>query len=280
MVHGFTFALPSRRRLWAAISLVLFLWLGGALLSSAADYGTTPSQPQAQLGPHPFDYPERVEYVASWNGIPLASAKIQAAPSVVDGKSLYEVKVSAQTWRYLDPIWKMRDTVESLFDAGSVYPRRFIFRQRENRKSVDTTANFDPGAQKWIVRRQNGNKVQNSEFIAPRTFDPISATYWARTLDFKVGDSIQLEVFGGKSFYRVILNVVGREKVAVKAGEFDAYKIVPQVFNLSKSGLAEKVREATVWISADDARMPVKINSKVTIGSVSIEMVRKSAGAL
>lgn len=278
MAHRPTRMLALGGTLWAALSLFLFLELGGA--SSSPSGTAPPDPPQTRPGFQRFDKDETVEYVASWNGIPLASAKIQAAPAVVDGKSLYEVKVLAQTWSYLDLIWKMRDTVESLFDAGSAHPRRFIFRQRENRRSVDTTANFDPGAQKWIVRRQNGNKVQNSEFIAPRTFDPISATYWARTLDFKVGDSIQLEVFGGKSFYRVILNVVGREKVSVKAGEFDTYKIVPQVFNLSKSGLAEKVREATVWISADEARMPVRINSKVTIGSVNIDMVRISADAL
>jgi len=280
MVHGSTFALPSRRRLWAAISLVLFLWLGGARFSSAADYGTTPSQPQGRLDSHPFDYPERVEYVASWNGIPLASAEVRIAPTWVEGKKLYEVQISAETWSYLNPIWKMRDRVEASFEAETGYPRRFAFRQRENRKSVDTIANFDLPGQKWIIHRQKGSKAQDYELIAPRTFDPVSAAYFARTLDFKIGNSVRLEVFGGKSLYAVILNVVARERIVVRGSEFDTYKIVPRIFNLSRSGLAEKVRQASIWISADEARMPVKITSQVSIGSVSIEMVRKSAGAL
>ena len=170
----------------------------------------------------------------------------------------------------------MRDSIESVFDPESLRPRRFVFRQRENRKRTDTTALFDAGSKRWTVRRQEGMKVLDYDFFSQNTFDPISAVYLARSLDFEVGDAPRLEVFGGKSRYLVTLSVEGRERVSLGSGDFDAYRIVPRVTNLAKSGYAKRVREATVWISADHRRMPLKMSSRVFIGSVNIEMVEKS----
>lgn len=222
---------------------------------------------------YPFDGGENSEYRASWNGIPVASVAIQSAPLLIDGKKFYRVKVQARTWRYLELIWKMRDVIESIFEAKTLYPHRFIFRQRENRKKIDTTAHFDPGSKKWAVHRQQGDRIRDYEFVSQHTRDPISAIYLARSLDFKVGDTLRMEVFGGNSRYLVILDIVDREPVTVKTGVFEAYKIIPRVINLTSSGYAGRVRQATVWISADEKRRPLKIVSQVFIGSVSIELV-------
>lgn len=194
----------------------------------------------------------------------------------MDGKKFYQVKVQARTWKYLDLIWKMRDTVESLFETETLQPHRFVFRQRENRKKIDTTARFDPHTEKWTVHRQEGTKIDDLEFISAHTFDPISAVYWARAVDFKVGDALRLEVFGGKSRYLVVLDVAGKERITVGNGSIEAYKIVPRVWNITSSGYAGRVRQATVWISADEKRQPLRIVSQVFVGSVSIEMVEEN----
>jgi len=222
---------------------------------------------------YPFDGGENAEYRASWNGIPVASAEIQTVPLVIDGKKFYHVKVQARTWRYLELIWKMRDVIESTFEAKTLHPVRFIFRQRENRKKIDTTARFDPTSKKWTVHRQQGSSVKDYEFVSQHAMDPISAVYLARSLDFKVGDALRMEVFGGNSRYLVIMDIVGREPITVKTGVFEAYKIIPRVINLTSSGYAGRVRQATVWISADEKRRPLRVVSQVFIGYISIDLV-------
>ncbi len=233
----------------------------------------------SKYAPHfdPIGGGESATYEARWSGIPVATATINASPIVMDGKKLYEVKIQAQTWKYLELIWKMRDSIESIFEAGTLQPRRFIFRQRENRKKIDTTASFDHESKKWKVHRQEGTKLRQYEFVSTNTFDPISAVYLMRSLDFKVGETIQLEVFGGKSRYLVVLEIASKERVALKNGEFDAYKIIPRITNVTRSGYAGRVREATVWISADEKRKPLKIVSQVFIGSVNIEVAEKKS---
>jgi hypothetical protein len=128
-----------------------------------------------------------------------------------------------------------------------------------------------------VVHREQGAKVNDYEFVSQHTLDPVLAVYLARSLDFKIGDTLRLDVFGGKSRYLVVLDIVGQERITLKAGDFDAYKITPRVFNLTPSGHAERIREATVWISADEKRRPLKIVSQVFIGSVNIEMAEEKS---
>jgi hypothetical protein len=214
---------------------------------------------------------------ARWNGIPVAQAEVRAAPVTVNGRKLYEVKVFATTWKYLELIFKMRDTIESVFDPENSRPHNFIFRQRENRKVIDTHARFDADKMKWRVLRQRGEKVRQYEFGSPHTLDPISAAYLARSADFNVGDRIQMEVFGGRSQYLVSLDIEGREPLSAMGKTVEAYRIVPKVVNLTRAGYASRMRQATVWISADEKRTPLKMVSQVFIGNVSIEMVAEKS---
>lgn len=251
---------------------------GGVVLLALAFYLLPCDSFATTLAPRSFYPPDRAEsavYQASWNGIPVASASIDAASVQIDGKEFYRVQVQARSWKYLDPIWRMRDTIEAIFDYKMLHPRRFVFRQRENSKIIDTTANFDPGSNKWLVHRQQGLKVKEYQFVSSDTWDPISATYLARRLDFVVGDTLVLEVFGGKSRYQVSLDIVGRERISLKSGDFDAYRIVPRIRNLDRAGYAGRVRDATVWVSADPWRRPLRMVSRVFIGNVNIEMVEQ-----
>ncbi len=74
------------------------------------------------------------------------------------------------------------------------------------------------------------------------------------------------------------LEVVGKERITVRRKEYEAFKIVPKVADLSKSGYAKRVRQATAWITADEQRLPVKMSTQVFVGSVQIELAEESGG--
>ncbi|MBI4527149.1 MAG: DUF3108 domain-containing protein [Deltaproteobacteria bacterium] len=254
--------------------VLALLVLAGLFLPSRSFAASSSSSPKTYEPVfHPFEQGESASYRATWSGVPVASADVETRSVLIDGRKYYRVEVQARTWKYLELIWKMRDSIESIFEHGTLRPRRFVFRQRENRKKTDTTAVFESETKKWVIRRKEGKKIKDFEFVSQDTLDPISAVYLARSLDFKVGDMLRLDVFGGKSRYQVTMDVVGQERITTKAGEFNAYKIVPKIVNLTKSGYAGRVRQATVWISADEKRRPLKVVSQVFIGTVNIEWV-------
>lgn len=230
---------------------------------------------------YPFDRGEREVYRATWNGLfSVATAEVTTTPSLVDGKKIYQVRVDAKTSKALDLIWKMRDVITSTFDGKSLLPSHYHFSQRENSRIIDTEAKLDVSTKRWAVnRQQNGKKTKNYQFDSQNTFDPVTAMYLARSVDFKVGDKLYFKIFGGRYHYLLELFVEKKEAVELPSGKtVEAYKIVPQVQNLKKTGYASRLREAAIWISADERRLPVKLSSKILFGSVQLELMEDKQG--
>jgi hypothetical protein len=269
-----------KRILSAVWTGVFFLAIAtSAAGQSAANLPAPEKVPVYQPKHYPFDGGEKAVYKASWNGLPVATAEILTTSHVIDGKKFYNVRVEARTSPVLDLIWKMRDTITSTIEAKALAPTRFTFSQRENRKIIDTEARFDRDAKKWFVHRDERRKVKKYEFDQPPNIvDPITAVYLARSQDFKVGDRLYFNIFGGKYRYLLDLEVERREKIQIASGSIDAYKIVPRIKNLMKQGYAQRFNEASVWISADERRIPVMLSSKIFVGSVYIERIDDKVG--
>ena len=229
----------------------------------------------------PFENGEKEIYRVTWNGmVSVATAEVQTVPTVVDGRKVYQVRVEAKSSPKLDLIWKMRDTISSTFEAKALAPSKFTFNQRENSKSIDTEAHFDQSAKRWAVNRQQvGKRAKVYQFESNNTLDPITAVYLARSTDFKVGDKLYFKVFGGRYQYLLELWVEKKEPVALASGKtVDAYKIIPRIQNITKNGYAGRLNEAVVWISADERRLPIKLSSKITFGTVYMEVVSEQRG--
>ncbi|MGH7851944.1 MAG: DUF3108 domain-containing protein [Candidatus Binatia bacterium] len=254
---------------------IVFCLLAGSVSQAGEAMIKADAIPAYQPRYFPFEGGEKEVYHASWNGfISVATAEIHTVPTVVDGKKVYQVRVEAKTSRALDLIWRMRDTISSTFDAKALLPSRFTFAQRENSRVIDTEARFDPATKQWAVNRQQvGKKPRVYYFDSNNTLDPITAVYLARSTDFKVGDKLYFKVFGGRYQYLLELFVEKKEPVVMKSGKtVEAYRIIPQVQNITKTGYASRFNEAIIWISADERRVPIKMSSKIAFGTVQLEL--------
>ena len=265
--------------LWAVVSVF------GLLAGSVSGAGEATIKPEnlPVYSPKffPFDKGEKEVYRATWNGLfSVATAEVTTTSSIVDGKKVYQVRVDARTAKALDLIWKMRDTISSTFDAKSLSPSHYLFNQRENSRAIDTEAKLDPTAKRWAVTRQQvGKRTRTYAFDSHNTFDPVTAVYLARSIDFKVGDKLFFKIFGGRYHYLLELFVEKKEPVELPSGKtIEAYKIVPRVQNLKKTGYASRLSEAAIWISTDERRLPVKLSSKILFGSVQLDLMEDKQG--
>ena len=258
----------------------LFL-LGSVAVADQGWLKSLDSVPTYEPKFHPYAQGEKAVYKATWNGIlSVATAEIYTTPTVVDGKKVIHVRVEAQTSRLLDLIWRMRDTISSTFDAKGLSPSRFTFNQRENSRIIDTEARYNNSTNRWVVNRQQvGKKTKKYEFDSQNTVDPITAVYLARSVDFKVGDRLYFNVFGGRHRYLLELHVARKEPVEMGSGRvIEAFRIVPRIRNTTKKGYAQRYSEAAVWISADERRLPIKMMSKIVFGNVYLELVQDKTG--
>jgi hypothetical protein len=63
----------------------------------------------------------------------------------------------------------------------------------------------------------------------------------------------------------------GRERISVAAGKFDCVILEPLV---RKGGLFKNEGSIYVWLTDDDIKMPVKVKTKVVIGSIDAELTK------
>ena len=77
----------------------------------------------------------------------------------------------------------------------------------------------------------------------------------------------------GKKWILGRARVVKREKVTVLSGIYNTYLVEPDLEHIG--GVFKKSKDAKlqIWVTADDRRIPVKIKSKVAVGSFVGELM-------
>lgn len=93
-----------------------------------------------------------------------------------------------------------------------------------------------------------------------RPVDQTSIFYLIRTLDLRPGLDTSFSNYFMVDRNPIRIIVLGREKVRVPAGEFDAVVVRPII---KSKGMFAEGGEARVWISDDDRRIVLQVKAKV-----------------
>ena len=93
-----------------------------------------------------------------------------------------------------------------------------------------------------------------------RPVDQASIFYLIRTLNLRVGLDTNLNNYFQIDRNPIRIQVLGRERIKVDAGEFDALVVHPVI---KSKGLFAEGGDAKVWISDDDRRIVLQIKAKV-----------------
>jgi hypothetical protein len=87
-------------------------------------------------------------------------------------------------------------------------------------------------------------------------------------MDFKVGESVYVDIFSKPNIWRVKCNVIKTETLKVPAGKFETIVVEPE---LNFDGVMKKGK-VRVWFTNDERRIPVQVKSKITIGSILVRL--------
>ncbi len=185
----------------------------------------------------------------------------------VAGRDTYNVLFEVNSVPSFDPVFKVRDRYESYLDVEGLFPWRFEQHIKEGSFTKDYSAFFD--------HRGGKAKTSDGDFKFPKyTHDIISAFYYCRTIDFsksKKGDIVKLRNFYEGKVHQLDVVFRGRERVKVAAGTFDCIILEPLV---RKGGLFKNEGSIYVWLTDDEVKMPVKVKTKVVIGSIDAELTK------
>lgn len=200
-------------------------------------------------------------------GFVRAGEAIMAVNSIdtVFSRACYRVTFDVRSTGAFDWIYRVRDHYESYIDTAGLFPWKFEQRIQEGGYRRNFSAVLDHYRGKAVT--------SEGEFdIPPYVHDVVSAFYFTRTLDFtnkRPGDKIRLQNFYKDRAYPLDVKYLGRQTVEVEAGRFDCIIVEPLV---REGGLFKSEGRIIVWFSDDERKIPVKVSTKVLIGSIIAEL--------
>jgi hypothetical protein len=194
----------------------------------------------------------------------IASFEIPAVKKI-SGRNAYHVTFEVNTVSTFDNFFKVRDRYETYIDVDGIFPWRFEQHIREGNYSRDFSAFFD--------QRKGKAKTSGGEYEIPKYVnDIVSAFFYARTLDYsglKVGDRIPLKNFYKDKVYDLDVVYHGKETIEVEAGKFECIIVEPLV---QEGGLFKNEGSIMIWLTNDEAKIPVRVKTKVVVGSINSDL--------
>lgn len=218
----------------------------------------------ARAGDQPLLIPgENLEFKIRYGGMPAGRARLSVESCEGPGGELYRITSEARSNSVISLFFEVNDRVITELDADTYQIRRFEKDLREGPFEKHVVFTCDEG----VVR--SGEHSLNPK---PGTKDVLSALYYVRGKDLRVGDEIEIETFEGGKIYRARVKVIGEERVTTPAGEFECLVIEPEI----EEGIFGKAGRLIMWVTNDALKIPVLVKSTVSIGSFVAELTGAS----
>lgn len=198
-----------------------------------------------------------------------ASLEVTSENKIINNRSTFHVVGKGWTTGIIELFYKVDDKFESYFDDKAFISWQFSRRTRENTYKKDDL----------VVFRQNDRlavSLAKVMKVPANIQDVLSAFYFARTLDIsdlKPGGTIEIPFFLDDSVYNSRVIYKGKETVKTKLGKFKCIAFSPMV----ATGYAfDDPYPITIWITDDENRLPVLIESEQSVGRAKVELISYS----
>lgn len=214
---------------------------------------------------------EKMTFQVRWAFIVAGEATLEFFP----GEQLYYTRVNrylykARTSEFADMFYKVRDTIESYMDAD--LNRSIIYRKKQRGKStkdINVIFNWDSNTARYSL---NGRSMPSIE-ISPDTCDPLTVFYLFRSKLSDDKKEIKINLTDGKRHITAVARTVKKERIKVAGKEYSTVLVEPRMEGVG--GVFQKTKNAKlkIWVTDDNRRIPVRIKSKVAVGSFVADLV-------
>ncbi|MFZ7113714.1 MAG: DUF3108 domain-containing protein [Desulfatiglandales bacterium] len=222
-------------------------------------------------GLFPFGPGEKLVFEARWEFIKAGEAVLEILPlEEIDGVEALHFVMHVKTVPFVDVFYMVRDRMDSYVDASMTHALLYKKHQEGRRKrEIVVTLDWEKGEARYTQSGQKRDPVH----LMPGAFDPLSVFYAFRKNELEVGGEIRVPVTDGKKCILGKARVIRMERIRIKSGAYDTYLVEPDLEHLG--GVFEKSKDAElqIWVSADTSRIPLRVKSRVAVGSFYAELI-------
>jgi hypothetical protein len=230
----------------------------------------------------PFAAGERAVMRLSYAHIRAGTAvvRVEAVPETAPGTLRFVAEARSHgffAWLFR---FRVDDRTLATWDAASGCSLAIEKRLREGRALRDQRVRFDRASGEAHVEDP---KLPQTRFqVGPCPLDILSALFVTRVRGVPERGRLELPVFDNGKHYTLGVRFLGRETLDLPPpfGKRTRTLVVePQLVEGSGLFVKEKGARLRIWLSDDGRRVPVRMKSKVAIGSVAADLEAYEPGA-
>lgn len=235
-----------------------------------------PATDSTTLANGAFQHGEKLTYKIyyNWNFIWLAAGEVTF--QVFDEEKQYHYRAHGETYDSYEWFFKAKDTYDSWVDKSTLLPTYSERSIHEGSYKIFEKISFNQAGQKttvWRSTTRGETETKSEHTVQDKVHDILSSLYFLRTLDFATknkGAEEPFRIFMDKEEFPLRMRYLGKDKgkkIRGLGGHYNTLKFEPQVIvgNVFKDDT-----KMTVWVSDDQNRIPIIVESPVSVGSVKM----------
>ncbi len=190
------------------------------------------------------------------------------------GEDVYHVHARIKTADFYSYLYEVDDYCDSYIKKENFVPLKFSLIQRESSQDIDDLQLFDLGELKTysFYKRVTEDKKKKEKKIRPipRYFqDPLSVIYFIRGLPMNESSTYIIPIVNQGKVETLSAHYEKTEIIKTKLGKKKAYRVH---INTKHKGKTIKGGNMTFWFSADEKRVFLKFEAKISIGKIHGEI--------
>ena len=243
--------------------------------TGAGDQSSPPAYDPCQNSNFTYQNEERLTYKIyyNWNFVWLAAGEVTF--KVFDEGEQYHYQAIGKTYDSYEWFFTVKDQYDSWVSKATLLPNYSERSVNEGKYHIFEKIAFNQGAKNatvWRADKKGAAETKTEHPVKTCVHDVLSILYNLRNIDFAsqaAGYKVPFSVFMDKEEFPLQLGYVGKEarKKVYGMGRYKTLKFQPDVI---AGNVFKEDAKMTVWVSDDQNRIPVLIESPVSVGSVKM----------
>jgi hypothetical protein len=198
-----------------------------------------------------------------------AEATFETRPALWDNKKAYHFVSTGKTLPNYDWFFKVRDVYESIADSATLSPLWFSRVTSEGGFQVNNQYTFNQNVIHSSTQNSNTPRKTNTLSYSGCVYDLLTAIYATRTLSynqFRLKDTVGIRVVVDNEIFPLTIRYLGVEEIENK--DEIRYRCQKFAVELVAGTIFTGGEEMVVWVTDDKAKVPVRVEAKILIGSI------------
>ncbi|WP_163217183.1 DUF3108 domain-containing protein [Bacteroides sp. 224] len=204
----------------------------------------------------------------------VGSSSISMANTTYKGEGAYKATLIANSSGLAQKVMSVSDTIHA-YTTKALVPLAYTKDAHEGKDHTIERATYTYSLNEAKVRninRRNGKLRYDTTYVAKDCmYDVLSIIYYVRTLNYnnlKKGDKVSIPFFAGSKKGSLDIEHHGMEKIT--ANNNKEYNCIKLVMMLNDPTFQNKNEAMKIFITNDSNRIPIRIDSKLKLGSTRV----------